>query len=111
MIAHTRGDDGDYCVGGRAVGVTDSTGAFRVDAESALHLFTSILNPPNTVSVGTSVCFKIGIRRKLDVLLLSRSDRKMSYVLSCNISSPPVEFKQHVIWSADKWGVCTNGAG
>jgi hypothetical protein len=111
VIAHTRGDDGNYCEGGRAVGVTDATGAFRIDADTTLHLFTSILNPPNTVSVATSVCFKIGANQKLGVVLLSHSDRKTSYVLSCNTSSPPAEFKQDVIWTMDKWGICTNGAG
>ena len=110
LIAHTRGDNGNYCEGGQGVGVTDSAGAFRVDADTTLHLFTSILNPPNRVSVATSVCFKIGARQKLGVVLLSHTDRKTSYVLSCNTNSPPTEFKQSVIWSRDMWGICTNGA-
>jgi hypothetical protein len=110
MIAHTRGDDGNYCRDGRVVAVTTEDGHFHFNARTELHLFTSLLNPPKEVAQITSVCFDLPERQKLGVLLLAPTDRKTSDVLSCDLDSTPREFKQHVIWEKDKWGICGNGA-
>lgn len=108
LIAHTRGDDGNYCRDGRILAVTTEDGRFHVDANTDLHLFTSLLNPPKDVAQMTSVCFDLPAQQKLGVLLLALTDRKTSYALSCDLDSPPREFKQDVIWPKNKWGICQN---
>jgi hypothetical protein len=30
--------------------------------------------------------------------------------LSCDLESPSREFRQHVLWPKDKWGICENGS-
>jgi hypothetical protein len=110
MIAHTRGDDGNYCRNGRVVAVTTEDGHFYVGARTNLHFFTSLLNAPKDVGQMTSVCFDLRERQTLGVLLLAPTDRKTSDVLSCDLDSPPREFKQRVIWQKDKWGICGNGS-
>jgi hypothetical protein len=108
MFAHTRGDDGNYCRDGAVVAITDEEGKFHVGPSTRLHFFTSLLNPPKYVSALTSVCFDPGEGRTLGVLLLAPTDRKTSYALSCDLSAPPREFKQSVIWPKGKWGICRN---
>jgi hypothetical protein len=108
LLAQTRGDDGNYCRDARVVAVTTEDGRFKVAANTELHFFTSLLNPPNSVAQMTSVCFEIPAHLKLGVLLLARTDRETSIVLSCDLDSPPVEFKQGVVWQKDKWGICQN---
>jgi hypothetical protein len=108
LIAHTRGDDGNYCRGARVVAVTTDDGRFKVGASTDLHLFTSLLNAPKDVAQMTSVCFELPAQQKFGVLLLAPTDRETFYTLSCDLDSQPVEFKQHVIWSKDKWGICRN---
>jgi hypothetical protein len=108
LIAHTRGDDGNYCRDGRVVAVTTEDGKFHVDASTELHAFTSLLNPPKSVAQMTSVCFDLPAQQKLGVLLVAPTDRKTSYALSCDLDSPPREFKQLVVWPKDKWGICQN---
>ena len=108
MIAHTRGDDGNYCRGALVAAVTTEDGRFRVRAATNLHFFASLLNQPRDVLEMTSVCFELPAQQKFGVLLLAPTDRETSYALSCDLDSPPVEFKQHVIWSKNKWGICQN---
>jgi hypothetical protein len=110
LIAHTRGDDGNYCRDGSVVALTTEDGRFHIGAHTNLHLFTSVLNAPKDVGQMTSVCFDLPQRPTLGVLLLSPSDRETSYVLSCDLESPPREYKQQVIWPKDKWGICGNGS-
>lgn len=110
MIAHTRGDDGNYCRDGSVVAVTNEDGRFHVGPRTNLHLFASLLNAPKDVGQMTSVCFDLPERTTLGVLLLAPTDRETSDVLSCDLQSPPREFKQHVIWPKDKWGICGNGS-
>jgi hypothetical protein len=109
MIAHSRGDDGNYCRDALAVAVTGDDGRFHVDANTHLHLFASLLNSPKYVAELTSVCFEVPEQVKLGVLLMAPTDRKTSDVLSCDLDSPPREFKQHVIWQKEQWGICGNG--
>jgi hypothetical protein len=110
MIAHIRGDDGNYCRDGLVVAVTTEDGHFHVDARTNLHLFTSLLNAPKDVGQMTSVCFDLPERQTLGVLLLAPTDRRTSDLLTCDLDSPPREFKQRVIWETDKWGICGNGS-
>jgi hypothetical protein len=107
-LAHTRGDDGNYCKGSRVVGVTDKDGRFHVDPSVHVDLFTSLLNPPNQVSQLTSVCFEVPGEQVLGVLLMASTDRMKSFELSCDLNSGPREFKQGVVWPSDKWGICSN---
>jgi hypothetical protein len=93
------------------VAVTTEDGKFHVDASTGWQLFTSLLNPPKDVAQMTSVCFALPAQQTLGVLLLAPTDRKTSYALSCDLDSPPREFKQHVIWPKDKWGICRNVGG
>jgi hypothetical protein len=109
-LAQTRGDDGNYCSGSRAVGVTDKDGKFHVDPSIHMHLFTSLLNPPNLVFQETSVCFEVTGKQKLGVLIMARTDVVNSFELACDLDSEPREFKQGVVWPADKWGICSNPA-
>jgi hypothetical protein len=108
VIAHTRGDDGNYCRDGRVVGVTDKDGRFHVDPGIDIHLFKSLLNPPNTVFQMTSVCFELPGQQKFGALIMALTDRKTSFEMSCDLNSVPREFKQGVVWSVDKWGICSN---
>lgn len=109
MFAHTRGDDGNYCRDARLVGITSEDGHFHVDASTELHLFASVLNPPKYIAEVTSVCFDLREQLKLGVLLMAPTDRKTTYDLSCDLDSPPREFKQRMIWQKNQWGICGNG--
>ena len=107
-LAHTRGDDGNYCKGSRVVGVTDKDGRFHVDPSVQLRLFTSLLNPPDQISRLTSVCFDVPGQQVLGVLLMASTARVRSFDLSCDLNSEPREFKRGVVWPHDKWGICSN---
>jgi hypothetical protein len=109
-LAQTRGDDGNYCRDSRVVGVTDKDGRFHVGPGGQIHFFTSLLNPPNTVFQVTSVCFEVPGQQRLGALIMARTDLVKSFELSCDLNSAPREFKQGVVWSADKWGICSNPA-
>jgi len=107
-LAQTRGDDGNYCRDGRVVGVTGRDGGFHIDPSVRLHLFTSLLNPPDKVFELTSVCFEVPGRSILGVLLMASTDRVISFELSCDLNSDPREFKQGVVWPSEKLGICSN---
>lgn len=109
LMAHTAGNDGNYCREARAAATTGQDGHFHVRVTTDWRLFTSLLNPPRYVQALTSVCFDAPGQSKLGVLLLADTDRKTAVVLSCDLNSPPREFRQRVIWQKDKWGICVNG--
>ena len=109
LVAHTAGNDGDYCREARVAAMTSQDGHFHVSVTAHWRLFTSLLNPPRYVQALTSVCFDAPGQSKLGVLLLADTDRKTAVVLSCDLNSAPREFKQRVIWQKDKWGICVNG--
>jgi hypothetical protein len=109
-LARTRGDGGNYCSGSRVVGVTDQDGRFHLDPRIHERLFTSLLNPPNMVFQETSVCFEVTGEQRLGVLIMARTDVVKSFELSCDLDSVPREFKQGVVWPADRWGICSNPA-
>ena len=105
-VSHTRGDTGDYCVDPEVVAVTSDSGAFRVPPEVQKHHFTSLLNPPNTVSQAMSICFQALGKRRLGALVVSPTDRQVTYVAVCDWDSKGVEFKQNTAQSPYEWGIC-----
>jgi hypothetical protein len=109
LMAHTAGVDGNYFLEAHAAAITRPDGHFHVAPTTRWRVFTSLLNPPDHVHALTSVCFDAPEHSKLGVLLLSDTDRKTSVVLSCDLNSPPRDFKQAVIWQKDRWGICANG--
>ena len=109
LISHTRGDNGDFCREARVVAITTEDGGFNVPRNTNSHLFASLFNEQRLVLQTTAVCFEHSAQHQLGVLVLAPTDRETSYSVTCDLDSPPVEFKQHVIWSKDKWGICRNG--
>jgi hypothetical protein len=109
LMAHTDGYDGNYCREARVVAITSQDGHFHVAADTHWRLFTSLLNPPKYIQAMTSVCFDAPEHLKLGVLLLANTDRNRAVTLSCDLMSPPRDFKQAVIQQKDTWGICVNG--
>jgi len=108
-VSHAPGDNHQFCEGAKEVAVTSSDGHFHIDRVVEEHLFTSVLNPPDTVLQTTSICFHTSEANVLGVTTLSHTDRKLAFVLSCDLDSPPVDFKQGVILQPNEWGICKNG--
>jgi hypothetical protein len=108
LVVHGRSDDKQYCENASVAAITSDAGAFHVDRQVELHLFTSLLNPPDTVFQITNLCFEVSAQRQLGARVISRTDYNITYVVSCDLNSAPVEFKQGFILRADEWGICRN---
>jgi hypothetical protein len=110
LISNSRGDKGSYCDNVIAKGATDEAGSFRIQSVKSLHIFASILNPPEQIFQGTAVCFRVNDRESLGAVIVSRTDRPISHALSCNLGAPRREFKQAFKMPPDEQGICTNPA-
>jgi hypothetical protein len=103
LVAHTRGDDGQYCRDARVVTTTWEGGKFQFDAVVSLHPFTSVLNPPETVRQMSSICFEVNGQQTLGAVVTARTDRSSAFTLSCDLSGQPRDAGRGV---AGPYGVC-----
>ena len=97
LVAHTRGDDGEYCRGARVVAATWEGGKFRFHAVVSVHPFTSLLNPPETVRQMSSICFEVNGQQTLGAVITARTDRPTSYALSCDLNQQPEDSDRQVL--------------
>ena len=108
LISNSRGDKGRYCDNVVATGMTDGAGKFHILPVKESHLFDSLLNPPASVLQTSAVCFRLNTHETLGAIIISHTDREMSYTLSCDLDAAPQSFKQGFVLPPDQWGVCTN---
>ncbi len=108
LISNSRGDRSRYCDNVIATGITDGAGAFHILPVQERNLFYSLLNPPASVLQASAICFRVNTQETLGAVIISHTDRPMSYVLSCDLDAAPQSFKQGFVLPPDHWGVCTN---
>lgn len=108
IVAHSRGDDGNYCLGGQAVAVTGEAGTFHIEPQVERYVLRSLLNPPNSVLQMTSVCFETDAKVTLGVLLIASTERTTSYDISCDLDATPTEFKGLGKQADNEFGICKN---
>jgi hypothetical protein len=108
FIAQTRPMDDHYCQNPKAVGITDQDGYFNIDPVVRLHLFTSILNPPDVVLQMTTVCFQTASEPAFGMTIIARTNRTMSFSASCDLATPNMVFRGRVSIDGNRRGICTN---
>lgn len=108
LISQSRNNVTNYCENPHTATVSSDTGYFHINPTVETKAFTSILNPPDTVLQSTSICFTQMEHQILGATILSRTDRRISYDLNCDLDSMPVEYKQRTIFPKDQWGICRN---
>jgi hypothetical protein len=108
FIAQSRPTNDKYCQNSKAVGVADHDGHFNIDPVVRLHLFTSILNPPDVVLQMTTVCFQTASAPAFGMTVIARTNRTMSFGASCDLATPNSEFRGRVSIPGNPRGICTN---
>jgi hypothetical protein len=108
FVAQTGFDGDDHCQGLKPMSVTNDDGHFNIDPVVTLHLFTSILNPPDVVLQTTTVCFKTAAEPTFGMSIIARTNRTMSFSASCDLATPNSEFRGRVSIPGNPRGICTN---
>jgi hypothetical protein len=108
LIAQAEPINDQYCEGLKEVGVTDHDGHFNIDPVVRLHLFTSILNPPDVVLQMTTVCFQTASEPAFGMSIIARTNRTMSFTASCDLATPDMVFRGRVLIPGNPHGICTN---
>jgi hypothetical protein len=67
-------DSDDHSQGLKATGTTNDDGHFNIDPIVRLHLFTSILNPPDVVLQTTTVCFQTAAEPAFGMTIIARTN-------------------------------------
>ena len=107
-VAQAGFDSDNHCQGLKAMGVTNEDGQFNIDPVVRLHLFTSILNPPDVVSQATTVCFQTAAELAFGMTIIARTNRTMSFSASCDLATPNREFRGRVSIPGNPRGICIN---
>jgi hypothetical protein len=108
FVAQSRFDSDNQCHGLKAMGVTDDDGRFNIDPVVRLHLFTSILNPPDVVLQMTTVCFQTAAEPAFGMSIIAGTNRTMSFSAACDLATPNGEFRGRVSIPGNPRGICTN---
>jgi hypothetical protein len=108
FVAQSGFDSDNHCQGLRAMGVTNADGHFNIDPLVNLHLFTSILNPPDVVLQMTTVCFQTSSEPAFGMSIIARTNRTMSFSASCDLATPDRLFRAGVSIPGNPRGICTN---
>ena len=108
FVAQSGFDSDNRCQGLRVVGVTNEDGHFNIDPVVRLHLFTSILNPPDVVLQTTTVCFQAAAEPAFGMSIIARTNRTMSFSASCDLATPNSEYRGRVSIPGNPRGICTN---
>ena len=90
------------------MGVTSKDGHFNIDPVVRLHLFASILNPPDVVLQTTTVCFQTAAQPAFGMSIIARTDRTMSFSASCDLATPDRLFRGRVSIPGNPRGICVN---
>lgn len=77
LVAQTGINGDNPCQGLKAMGVTNDDGHFNIDPVVRLHLFTSILNPPDVVLQTTTVCFQTAAAPAFGMTIIARTDQRV----------------------------------
>jgi hypothetical protein len=108
FVAQTGAVDDNYCQGLRPVGTTDSNGSFQIEPLVEHRLFTSVLNPPQSIHQMTSVCFKAAAKQYYGMTILAPTDHPTSYKASCDLASAYVVFLGDGSIPGNPRGICAN---
>jgi hypothetical protein len=108
FVAQTGFDSDNHCQGLRAMGVTNDGGKFQIAPVVKLHLFTSLLNPPEVVLQMTTVCFQTASEPAFGMSIIARTNRTMSFTASCDLATPDMVFRGRVSIPGNPRGICTN---
>jgi hypothetical protein len=108
FVAQSGFDSDDHCQGLRPMGITNDDGHFNIAPVVRLHLFTSILNPPDVVLQTTTVCFQTAAQPAFGMSIIARTNRTMSFSASCDLATPNSEFRGSVSIPGKPRGICTN---
>jgi hypothetical protein len=111
FVAQSRFDSDNQCHGLKAMGVTDDDGRFNIDPVVRLHLFTSMLNPPDAVLQMTTVCFQTASAPSFGMTVIARTNRTMSFSASCDLATPNRLFRGRASIPGNPRGICTNQEG
>jgi hypothetical protein len=109
FVAQSGFDNENHCQGLKAMGVTDGDGYFNIDPVVRLHLFTSILNPPDVVLQTTTICFQTAADPAFGMSIIARTNRTMSFSAPCDLATPNSEFRGRVSIPGNPRGICING--
>jgi hypothetical protein len=74
FVAQSGFDSDDHSQGLKATGTTNDDGHFNIDPIVRLHLFTSILNPPDVVLQTTTVCFQTAAEPAFGMTIIARTN-------------------------------------
>ena len=97
-----------HCQGLKAIGITNDDGHFNIDPVARLHLFTSILNPPDVVLQTTTVCFQTAPEPAFGMSIIARTNRTVSFAASCDLATPDRLFRGRVSIPGNPRGICVN---
>jgi hypothetical protein len=108
FVAQSGFEADNPCQGFKAMGITNDDGHFNIDPVVRLHLFTSILNPPDAVLQATTVCFQTSAQPAFGMSIIARTNRTMSFSASCDLATPNSEFRGRVSIPGNPRGICMN---
>jgi hypothetical protein len=108
FVAQTGFDSNNHCQGLRAMGVTNDDGNFQVAPVVKLHLFTSLLNPPEVVLQMTTICFQTASEPAFGMSIIARTNRTMSFSATCDLATPDRVFRGRMSIPGNPRGICIN---